>query len=449
MAITRPTLQEIRDRLVTSLIQSINSGQADTSKHIDPTIANSAIRGLVESMTASFDENYDSIEQLQTDLFPFSVEDSELLQRFAATYGLTQKAATIASGNATFTGVAGTVIPNNTSIRRSNGLEYITAAYSTISAQTLNITSLTRSGSIVTAITASDHNLASGTLITSITGAIETDYNVANVIITVTASNAFTYAIETTPTSPATGSPQVNFTTASVGINASIAGADYNAASGSELTLISSLSGVDTAAFVQFGGIIDGTNIESELELRARINERTANMAAPFTKAGLPPFIKENNTGITRVWVQRAIPAPGSTSIYFVRDNDVNIIPTAAQANQVKDSIINQETGILPANMSTSSLFVNPPTPISIDITFSSLTPNTIDMQSAITSSLTDYFRNNTNVDGDVLLDDIKRVISSTFDTAGNIPIYTLTSPVSDISIASNELGTLGTITYP
>jgi len=447
MTITRPSLSEIRSRLITDLIQSVNTGVSDTSKHIDPNIRNSLIKGFVDSMTAGFDENFDSIETLQKDLFPYSTEDEDVILDWAATYGITRKTATNASGLVTFSGDATTSIPSGTELQTASGLEYTTQALGTVSSNTVNITSLTRSGSLVTAVTASDHNLASGIEVT-ISGATETDYNIT-ATITVTDTDAFTYEVTTTPTSPATGSPQVTFVTASVEVQSSDVGLDYNAVSGTGLSLISPISGLDSNAFVQYTEITGGTDLESNEELRTRINERTANMAAPFTLAGLPSFIKENNSGVTRVWVQAATPSPGYTSIYFTRDNDTNILPSSAEAAEVKESITNDETGILPANMSESSLTVSSPVGVSVDITFTSLSPNTSVMQTAINSSLSDFFKNNTNVNENVTLDNIKRIISSTFDSSGNIPIYTLSAPSSDISISSDELGILGTITYP
>jgi hypothetical protein len=447
MTIEKPTLSEIQSRLITDLIQTVNTGVSDTTKHIDPNLRNSLIRGLLNALAGGISDNFDAIQTLQEDLFPYSTEDEDIILDWAATFGVTQKVATTASGLVTFTGTAGTTIPNGTAIQTTTGLEYTTQIDSTIASNTVNITSLSRAGYVVTAVTSSDHNLASGVEVT-ISGATETNYNVT-AIITVTDTNAFSYEITTTPTTPATGSPQVTFVTASTTIESSDVGLDYNAIEGTELNLISPISGLDTAAYVQYTELSGGTNIETIEELRTRINARTAAMAAPFTVAGLPSFIRENNTGVTRVWVEAATPSAGYTTIYFTRDNDTNILPSSAEAAAVKTSITNEETGVLPANMSESALTVSSPAAVSVDFTFSALSPNTTDMQTTITNSLIDYFKNNTNVSSNITLDDIKRIISSSFDSSGNIPTYTLTTPSSDVLIGSGELGVLGTITYP
>lgn len=67
----------------------------------------------------------------------------------------------------------------------------------------LPITSITRSGAVATATTASPHGLATGDVV-AVTGAVETEYNV-NAVITVTGASTFTYAVSGTPASPATG----------------------------------------------------------------------------------------------------------------------------------------------------------------------------------------------------------------------------------------------------
>lgn len=448
MALDRPTIQEIRNRMRADLVQSVNTGEPDTSKHIDPNIRNSFAGGFVDSMSAGFDENYDAIEQAQTSLFPTTATGDEL-DRWGAQFGINQQEAAKASGNVTFSGTALSVIPISTLVQKSDGLEYATTAAATINAQSLIINSLTRLGSTVTAVTASAHNLASNIVIDSITGATETEYNVTNVPIVVTADNTFTYTITGTPTSPATGSPIVNFTTASVNIEASENGDDYNSLAGTQFTLVSPIAGVDTSSYAQFGTISGGLDIESDDDYRARILERTSSFAAPFSEAGLPPFIKENNPGVTRTWIERAIPAPGSTTIYFTIDNEINQIPSAAQAQAVKDTIADVNTGILPANMATSALIVSPPTAVTVNFVFGSLSPNTVDMQSAVTSNLTDFFRNDTQIAGDITLADLNRIIGNTIDSSGNIPTFTLTTPAADTTINAGELGVLGTVTYP
>jgi uncharacterized phage protein gp47/JayE len=448
MAIDYPSIQDIQSRISNDLILSINTGQLDTNKHVDPTIRNSFIKGVVDSMSAGFDEIIDILERLEVELFPWSAT-GEYLERWGAYYGINRNSAAKATGIVVFTGVNGATIPASTIVQRANGLQYVTQASITISTQTINVSSITRLGSTAIVTTSSNHNLASGVIIDSITGADQTEYNVTNTQITVTSTTTFTYEVSGSPVSPATGSISTTFTTGFGNVEASDFGSDGNADEGSQLTLVSPITNVDNTLYVNYDGLIGGLDIESDSSLRERIQERTSNFSAPFTKAGLPVFIKEEVDGVTRVWVEDATPSAGYVTIYFTRDNDINIIPTASQVTDVKNAIIDPDNGIKPANTPDSYVIVNAPTAVTVDFTFSALSPNTVDMQSSITNALTDYFKNNTNISTDITTEEYNNIIYSVTDSEGNTPTFTLTLPSGDVIVTTGELAVLGTITYP
>jgi hypothetical protein len=69
---------------------------------------------------------------------------------------------------------------------------------------TLAVTSVTRSGSLVTVTTTDEHGYSVDDFVT-IAGAVETDYNGAVRVYSVPSSTTFTYVTTATPTSPATG----------------------------------------------------------------------------------------------------------------------------------------------------------------------------------------------------------------------------------------------------
>lgn len=73
-----------------------------------------------------------------------------------------------------------------------------------MSAPTMTISGITRSGSTATVTTSSNHGLSDGFLVV-VYGANQTEYN-GWWIITVTAANQFTYTVSGTPATPATGS---------------------------------------------------------------------------------------------------------------------------------------------------------------------------------------------------------------------------------------------------
>lgn len=446
MAIEFSSISQIQQRIANALILAINAGQTDNSKHIDPNIRNNFALGLVNSMAAGFDENNDNIQEVLKQLFP-QTATGDYLELWASFFGINRKDAVQAEGYVVFTGIAATSIPTATAIQKADGFQYETQSLGTISSQTISISSLTRSGSTATATTTSEHNLATGVSVV-IAGASQSEYNIT-ATISVISNTQFTYEVSGTPTTPATGSPTASFTTAYVAIKAIEYGEDGNSAGGSQLSLISPIIGVDNACYLSYDGTYLGLNIKTDEELRVRLLERTSNFTAPFTASGLPVFIKENIAGVTRIWVQTATPSAGYVTIYFTRDNDSNIIPTSTQVNAVKNAIIDEDDGIKPANTPDSYVVVAAPTAVPIAITFSSLSPSTTAMKTAITETLTDYFKSaSVNVGGDISLNEINALIYSVIDEDGNSPTFALSAPSADTTISDSELATLGTITY-
>lgn len=447
MAIELQTIQDLQARIANDLILAVNAGQLDTSKHIDPSIRNSAIKGLVNSMAAGFDENNDILSQLLLQLFP-QTATGEYLERWASFFGITRKIAVAASGNVVFTGVATTSIPAGTLLQKADGTEFSTGATASIATSNISITSITRSGQTATVTTASDHNLATGTIIDSISGAGQSEYNLSNITITVIASNQFTYTVSGSPVTPATGTIIATITTANISVSAVEVGIVGNSDNGSELTLVSPIVDVDNSSFVAFGGLTGGLDIETDEALRTRLQERTANFTAPFTTSGLPIFIKEKNSGITRIWIEDATPSAGYVTIYFMKDNQSGV-PSAAEVLAVKNTIIDADTGIKPANTPDSYVVVSAPTAVPVNFTFSALSPNTTAMRTAITQSLTDFFKSDlVNVGEDVIQNEYNNAIFSTLDASGNQPTFTLSAPSGTVAIATGELATLGTITF-
>lgn len=446
MAIEFSSISQIQQRIANALILAINAGQADNSKHIDPNIRNNFALGLVNSMAAGFDENNDNIQEVLKQLFP-QTATGDYLELWASFFGINRKDAVQAEGNVVFTGVATTSIPIATAIQKADGFQYETQSLATISNQTISISSLTRSGSTATTTTPSEHNLATGVSVV-IAGASQSEYNIT-ATISVISPTQFTYEVSGSPATPATGSPTASFTTAYVPIKAVEYGENGNSAGGSQLSLISPVVDVDNACYLSYDGASLGLDIETDEELRARLLERTSNFTAPFTASGLPVFIRENIAGVTRIWVQTATPSAGYVTIYFTRNNDSNIIPTAAQVNAVKNAIIDENNGIKPANTPDSYVVVAAPSAVPIAITFSSLSPNTKAMKTAITETLTDYFKSaSVNVGGDILLNEINALIYSVIDEDGNSPTFALSAPSSNTAISDSQLATLGTITY-
>lgn len=451
MSISRDTLTQIVERMVGDLTLSINSSQLDISKHVN-TLENSYVRGIVEAIAGGIDSNNDLTEQVLQQIFIQTATD-EFLERWGVTFGITRQPATKASGTLSFTGSVGGIIPTGALLTRSDGEEYLTTSSGSLVSQAISIASITRIGTTATVTTVNNHNFGTSQILDSIQGANQNEYNLSNVTISVINNKQFTYQVVGAPTTPATGTITVTEVYTFIPVEAEDFGSNQNSGSGSILTLASPIANVNDSSIVTFDGIIGGLNTESDDDYRVRILERTSNFTAPFTKTGIPVFIKQYISGVTRIWINEATPTPGSTEIYFTRDDDVNIIPISAQLTEVKNLIIdgnNLVDGIKPANMSDSSVYVLAPTAVPVNFTFSSLSPNTEDMQLAIINSLTDFFRSNQIIlDQDVLENEYNNAIFNTLDSNGNVPIFTLTTPSGDVVINSGELATLGIISFP
>jgi len=490
---------------------------------INPSLRNSYIDAIIVAQAGRNFEFYIQLEALILEMFPDTATD-DFLERWGDYVGITRNPATQANGNITASGVSGSVLPISTQLQTAEGTIYLTDASATISSNVISVVSVTRIGSIVTVVTSSNHSLASN-LSVVISGAVEIEYNGSHVI-TVTSEDEFTYNIETTPATPASGPILVAFDTASIAVTSQDFGQAVNADSGAGLDLTNPISGVDSTAYVQYGAIGGGTDLENDEDLRDRILERWRNPVALFNEAAISIQAKLVS-GVTRVFIEGAstdldpqtissitrsgsiavlttttphglesgmqvsvsgadqseynvikeiiivvddttiafpvlgtptTPAtgvitylptvrPGQTVVYFTRDNDTNIIPDASEVDTVKDKI----KEIKPAHMSDYDLIVKAPVGVVIPFSFTSLTPNTIEVQGAIAANLAALFEERTSVGQDLLQVEYESIIFQSVDptTGASVSDFTLSTPVGTISIDSGELPVLGSITYP
>lgn len=72
------------------------------------------------------------------------------------------------------------------------------------------IESLINVGALVSATTANPHSLRAGDIIT-VTGAIPSEYNVVDAVVTITSPTEFTYSVAVAPTEIQTGSPVASY----------------------------------------------------------------------------------------------------------------------------------------------------------------------------------------------------------------------------------------------
>lgn len=423
----------------------VNRSRVDVSRilpQLDPTIENSFINAIITSNSGRHYDNVLSIRQLIKELFP-QTAGAESLARWSRYEGLTRFAPNEARGSVVFTGTNLAQIASGTRIRTDDNKVYTTDVATQITNATINASSVTRLGNTVTVRTSAAHNLASNISVT-IAGADQTDYN-GTFTITVLSETVFTYEITATPSSPATGTVTISCTCVLVAVTSVEVGLAQNLASGSRLSLTTSISGVNVAAHVSALGITGGQDLESLADWLIRIEQRRENPVANFNASAIEARVRLIQ-GVTRVRVKRNNPNVGFVTILFVRDDDENIIPDSGQVTLVRNSILE----ILPATNEESDVVVLAPTAVQTDYNFASITPDTLTMRNAIINNIRAYYRDVVNFETTITNDQYRSAITETIDpdTGQTLTAFTLSSPTGDIVVGDNQLAISGNIIF-
>lgn len=424
------------------VIDSVRNDVQQALPESNPFLADSFLNALLVGYSGAVFDFYRQLDILIQEIFPDTATE-EFLERWGSFVRVTRNPAIAASGNVIFTGTDTTVIPLGTGLQSSDSIAYTTTQEATIADQSVGISSLTRSGSLVTAVFASAHNLGSGISVT-ISGANETEYN-GTFTITATSATEVTYTIATTPSTPATGTILAAYTIAVAPVEADTEGLNTNQANGAQLNLTSAIPGANSSAIVTFDGLSGGTDLESDEDFRTRVLDRWQNPVANFNSAQINNKAKEVS-GVTRVFIKEITPNVGQVTIYFTRDDDDNIIPDAGEVQDVKDSILT----IKPGHTSDDDVIVLAPTPKSTDFTFNTIDPNTATMKDAIIKNLEQFFTERTDVGVTITADSYRAAIFNSLDveTGARLESFDLQAPVGNIFIADGELGTLGTVSF-
>lgn len=429
-----PTLNDIVKRMQTDFQNELPQS--------NPYLPNSYIKAFITSLAGRFYENYNQLNSAVNDLYPNTSED-EFVELWGKIFQIFPRVATQAEGNVTSTGIIGTIIPAGTILVNSNGDQYTSLNTVTIESVTLGV-SLNRTGNVVTANTGTNkHYFATNTFVT-ISGATTSEFNGNYQIIALDDYN-FTYTLVTIPTE-VTDTATANSNLANIQIQSNDFGSDQNLSSGEDLDYLTLIPGVtNNKAYVQIDGVTGGQDAETSDEYRERILFRFAYPVAQFSSSAIEAqaFLIE---GVTRVWVQSITPQVGQVTIYFVRDNDPTIIPTASEVQQVRDSILL----IQPASTNPNDIIVAAPQPVYITFNFLSISPDTDGIKNAVKANLQQYFLDNAGVDDNLLQLGYNSAIFNTIDpnTGQKVTSFSLSSPTGDIGIDKNQIGILQDVLF-
>lgn len=449
MPLSYPTLE--------SLVETARAEFRRQAPTIDPTVFGSWARGFIDGVGAMAHALGFVIRDLEQELFP-QTATGEYLDRWGAYEDLPRNPATGASGFVSLNGTVATLINAGEQFVGSNSITYSVISPASVETVTLLVTSITRSGSVATATTSTPHRLATGMEVT-VSGADQAEYNVI-ASVTVTGENIFTYAVTGTPVTPATGTISETSDFASINVQAITTGPGTNMQAGAILNV--NLPNVETQAYVQFGALAGGADLELDPAYRDRIIESRSNISGVFTEDQIK-IAARRVSGNTRVFVKRPVtalgsgtqgtpgysPAAGQVVVIILRDNDANIIPTQSILDQTKQVIITE--GKLPAHTREADVFVLAPVAQVVNFTFSALNPSTETMKSSIRNQLTAFFQDQVTFEEDITEASYLGAIQNTRDTVtgDRLLSFSLSSPSGDIVVSDGNIPILGTVVFP
>lgn len=218
-----------------------------------------------------------------------------------------------------------------------------------------------------------------------------------------------------------------------VAVEAVTEGAAGNRASGQNLLLVQPIDGVQ--ATVVCGDLSGGADQEAVSAWRARILQAMRKPPAGGTENDYVQWALEV-PGVTRAWAYALELGLGTVVVRFVRDDDVSLIPDAGEVATVQAYI----DGLRPITADVTVV-----APVASPVNFSiKITPDTAEVRAAVQAELEDLLLREAEPGGTLLLSHIREAVS----LAAGETDSEVTVPAADVTKATNEIATLGTITW-
>ncbi|MBN3004523.1 baseplate J/gp47 family protein [Chromobacterium alkanivorans] len=226
-------------------------------------------------------------------------------------------------------------------------------------------------------------------------------------------------------------------------------GFDGDTDAGVWLQLTTGVPGLDAAAQVQADGLTGGADDEDIESYRQRILQVTEAGAQTGRDVDWENWAKEI-AGVTRAWAAPRLLGLGSMGLYFMRDDDVDPYPAAAECETVR---VHLETTGTP----WGEIFAMAPVAKPVNITLH-IEPDTPAMRAAVTTALGDKIaaeaapvkrdangRTVLPVAGvTILRSHLTEAISAVLGETDHV----LTVPAGNVACAVGELAKLGVITW-
>lgn len=217
-------------------------------------------------------------------------------------------------------------------------------------------------------------------------------------------------------------------------VEALVAGEAGNRPAGENMTLVSPVVGVQSAALAS--EMSGGADIESEEDLRARVIARIQQPPQGGCAYDYKAWALEIE-GVTRAWVYPQELGIGTVTVRFVRDDDVSPIPDSTEVAAVQAHI----DALRPV---TAQVTVVAPSAVPLNFQIQGLLPSNATVQAAVAAELADLLRRESEPGGTILLSHIRAAISAAADETD----YVLVSPAANVSNTIGNMSTMGSITW-
>ncbi len=221
-------------------------------------------------------------------------------------------------------------------------------------------------------------------------------------------------------------------------VEAVVAGAAGNAIAGVQLSFVSPVAGVSSAAVVATGGIAGGNDAEDPEAWRARILDRIRKPPQGGSRADYEQWVK-SVPGVTRVWVYPRWAGAGTVGLAFVYDGREDVVPSSDE----RAAMLAWLADLCPVHLADYGLYVIALTaaPDSFSIR---LTPNTEQTRQATANALIDLYSREARPGGTMLLTHIEEAIA----LARGVTDFDLLLPTDDIDHDPTDMPAVGDIDW-
>lgn len=228
--------------------------------------------------------------------------------------------------------------------------------------------------------------------------------------------------------------------TVSLPVEAELPGLAGNTAEGTTLALATPIVGV-TGAEVDAGGLVNGLDQETDIELRDRLQAFVAARPQGGSAGDYEAWAREV-AGVTRVFVVPNGLGLGTVLVLFAVDDDPGgPIPNALKVQEVQDRLTDQtrrDSAPVTAQVTTQA-----PVQQVVDVELE-LTPNTTTVQEAVREALAGMLVREGRPGGTIRLGKFVEAIA----TAAGEQDHVLVLPAADVVVGGASLAVLGSVTF-